>query len=409
MVPGLIVLPVTLFTQENPFIFMENNKFYHQCEEFYPVVVNYPVAIIQDLQYDFHVAPARCYCTPNNCGPSWYSCGINVNEWHDELKVHLEKIVDLKFNTIRLLGLKVSYDNNYMNTGDKVLKSSDIYIQQTDPNCYETEEGLVINSNTFNHQGDLLQEVIDIIKNNDIHLKLIILTGGNGVEMLSDDYSAYLSYMAERFKDEPIIFGYDLYNEPVWHSYHQIPTPNKYERTETCLQWYNAIKLNAPSHFVTIGSERFDVFDWDPGILPVDFISFHLFYDKKKGDNYEIEPAKEKYKVWLKWMSESFNLPIYIYGETGFPGIDSVSPLHPSVGTEEEQKEWAEFSLKYTRWYGTKGYSWWFYKDVVMMRFLNLSVRYLKIMTHIYLALTVRILMTRHIIILIRQIIPNSF
>ena len=364
MVLGLIVLPATLFTQENPFIFMENNKFYHQCEEFYPVFVNYRVEITKDLQDDFHIAPYRYYCTPNDCVPTWYSCGTNFNEWHDELKVHLEKIVDLKFNTIRLLGLGISYDDDYMNTGDEVLKSSDIYVQQqSDPNCYITEEGLIINDGMFEHQGDLLQELIDIIKNNDIDLKLIILIGGSGVEMLSDDYSAYLSYMSERFKDEPIIFGYDLYNEPVWHSYPQNPSPDKYERTETCLQWYNAIKLNAPSHFVTIGSERFDVFDWDPGILPVDFISFHLFYDKKEGDDYEIEPAKEKYKVWLKWMSESFNLPIYIYGETGFPGINTV-PLHPSVGTEEEQKEWAEFSLKYTRWYGTEGYSWWFYKDV---------------------------------------------
>ncbi len=362
-----ILFPFNSYSQDNPFVIMHDGKFYLGCEEFYPVAVNYGVWPTQATNDTFYISPTNVLCHyPEYCCDTIdiTSCGINSVAWEQELIDHLTMMDSLNFNMIRLLGFSIGYRDDNPLWGE-VLQSR-TYFKQTYENthCFDLMDGIVMNSNSFSFQGDMLQKVIDVIYENNFSFKLLILMGGGRVEMLSDTYADYLAYMANRFRDEPVIFGYDLYNEPGMHYEEEL---TKAQIAEKCSTWYHAIKQNAPSHFVTMGVHVLDVFHWDPQILPLDFLSFHLYRKPHVSEGYEIGPALERYKVFLQWISKSFSKP-YMIGETSYSGIDyfppSLPPQHPIIPGEADQAAFADSSLRYTKWYGNIGYSWWYYKDV---------------------------------------------
>lgn len=350
--------------QNNSFVYMQDNKFYLNCDELYPVIVNYSVIPIQNTQYEFHASPTVDLCHPSGCEPFWRSCGPNAAEWEAELIEHFTKMEELEFDMIRLFGFNLHYNPDFNQTEGEVLlsESSLQQLSPSSPECYSKQDPTIMTENTYSFQGDMLQKVIDVIKANDFDLKLIVLMGGRGVEMLSDNYKEYLGYMANRFKNEPVIFGYDLYNEPAWYSIEDL---NKYESAAKFFSWYDTIKSVAPSQFVTIGVNVENAFRWDPEVLPLDFISLHLYPPRYESEQFNLQQYLERCKVYLQWYSESYTKP-YIIGETGRPGVDGLPPnppTYPGIGTEQEQAEFAEVTLKYSKWYGHIGYSWWKYKD----------------------------------------------
>ena len=353
-----------VYPQGNPFIYMDGDKFMYRCEEIYPMVVNYGVIIIQDKYDQFHISPDLSTC--HTCGgPNWFSCGIGYIEWHEEIKNHMIKADSMGFNMVRLMALGVQYNTEYDTTTTDNLYTRKYFEQSHHPDSlealYNNGKRITINDTTYELMGNLIEEFINIIKENDLSLKLIFNIGGSGVEEDTENYLPYLAYIANRFKDEPVIFTYDLYNEPGYFTRYY--KNDKYLRANTVAQWYNIIKQNAPSQYITIGHIKSDVFDWDPTVLNQDFISYHQYPMWFEPDTFNAVNGFKRYKPIIKWLSETTDKP-WIIGETGFPGVDSVTPLHPIIGTEAEQAWFADSSLLYTHWYGAKGYSWWIYKDV---------------------------------------------
>jgi len=355
----VFMLTNNIISQENHFVYLENDNFYLQCEEFYPVAMNYQIGVIEDNSGEFHVAPSSRYCWNGSCGGQM-NCGVDSVEWHEQIVEHLEKIVDLKFNCIRLVG---GLSNNY-DTATEMLVSNFYRLQGTNPNSYTTiKPGFEINSSVYERKGDLLEEFIGIIKNNNIPLKIILLTGGNGFENVADEQADYLSYIANRFKDEPVIFAYDMYNEPSYWMFPSHILQGKQTRIETVDKWHTAIKEASPLHLTTIGVYISDVFDWDPQLLPSDIFSLHIYSENLESEEWVLEPAFNRSKAQIKCVSETYTKP-WIIGETGFWGVDNVYPVpYPQVLTAADQKWFAENMLKYTNWYGAKGFSWWQYKD----------------------------------------------
>ncbi|MBN1339245.1 MAG: T9SS type A sorting domain-containing protein, partial [Bacteroidales bacterium] len=95
-----------------------------------------------------------------------------------------------------------------------------------------------------------------------------------------------------------------------------------------------------------------------------DFISYHLYPPVITDDTYNLTTAFERYKAHLKFTSETVNRP-WIIGETSAYGQSYLTTnVHEIVKSGAEQATFAEESLKYSRWYGNIGYSWWMYKDV---------------------------------------------
>lgn len=356
-------LSSSLSAQNDSFVYIENGNMYYECDEFYPMTCNYKVFIFKTQSDGFHISPAPSYCSDNpvnNCLP-WVNCGDSVSDWKDKIEQHLLKIADLNFNSIRINGLQLQVDSSITGLHSRT------YYDEIDHPCYDTvKDGFAVeNDSTYRIIGDLMQDIVDIVKNNDTlkALKLIFTMGEDKNEIFQDEYANYLDYISDRFKHETQILGYDLFNEPFFNDDISSDTLSKYERAQIFYHWYRTIKNNAPAHLVTIGSKLHGVINWDAQVLPCDFISFHVYSLKSPGDNYDFNAAYERYKVKLKWIYESFDLPLYIMGETGLPGIDSVENLYPGVPSESEQLQFAKRSLTHVPWMGMKGYSWWVYKD----------------------------------------------
>jgi hypothetical protein len=361
-----LLIPRQSACQGNPFIYMENDRFMYQCSEFYPWVINYQVVIIKDRFNGFHISPDLHYCS------SWpNSCGADYEEWHEQIKDHLIKSKSLGFNMVRLMQLGVSIDTLYDSSNPFQLYSGKYFEQSQHPDSvevfYMNGKRIPIDDSTQHIMGDLIEEFIKIIEENDLDLKLIIAIGGGGVEETSPAYTAFLSYIAERFHEEPIVFSYDLYNEPGYYCHKY--TKNKYLRANTVSAWYHTVKQKAPSHYVTIGHVPPDIFEWDPMILNQDYVSYHVYPKLLALDNYNASNGFKRYKAYIKSFGETISKP-WIIGETGLPAVDSINDpsintwIHPIISSEEEQAWFADSSIFYTNWYGSKGYSWWKYKDV---------------------------------------------
>lgn len=366
----LLINTGNLLSQDNSFVYLEDGELKHKCETFYPIAMNYMMTFIQDANGDFYITPPKETCgASSGCPPgSYFTCGNNPDDWQLAVKNQLIEIKQKGFNSIRLIGgLSMKYYNN--GSVDYVATHFRYSIQEAPgSDCYTTGDHIECIEPNFEMLGDMLQQFIDVVKDSETDLKIIVLTGGGGIEEGSEAYSAYLSYIAERFRNEPQILGYDLYNEPS-HFQYASGFALKEDRAWLVKSWYDAIKLKAPSHLVTIGTHARDVFSWDSEILPVDFFSLHIYPRRLASEDWGLdEPSSFKiYKAYLRYMSEAHNA-LWIIGETGFAGTDKInepnSIIHIGVGDELEQQMFARHSLQYTKWFNAKGYSWWWYKDM---------------------------------------------
>jgi hypothetical protein len=137
--------------------------------------------------------------------------------------------------------------------------------------------------------------------------------------------------------------AYDLFNEPL---YFDSIERKKADIVPIVKGWHKLLKMYAPNQLCTIGLAGIrEVFQWDPNILDVDFISFHPY-------NHESGQVMNE----LYWYGNYIKKP-WIIGETAIPADnDSI--------TYEEQKKFAHTTLKQAYDCGAMGYSWWQYKDV---------------------------------------------
>ncbi|MCF8369111.1 MAG: T9SS type A sorting domain-containing protein [Bacteroidales bacterium] len=354
------IISLTALGQTEQYIYMDNGKFYEGCEQYYPKTSNYAVIMIEDLTNTFHVSPYNQYCYSSNyCSANaWdYSCGTDVNAWQDQLITHLQKIDSLGFNSVRIMGLPVMVDE------DENARTVRYYVQEQVQCLVRQDVGLELNPDSYEIMGAMMQEIIDVIRNNNINLKLVICLGQHGIEHQTQAYSDYLEYIGNRFKEEPIIFAWDLYNEP---RYSKFPSPGSFETdkveiADMVYNWYWSLKDNDPNHLITFGSVFADVQDWDPNLLTVDFLSYHVYSNRWEATNWELTPALYKYNGCLKYINETI-VNNWILGETGLPGSDNPG-IHPIVGSEADQAIFAIETFKYSNWYGSQGYSWWTYKE----------------------------------------------
>lgn len=362
----VLILPGITFSQQHSFVYMEDGKFMLDGAEYFPLAVSYELKIIKDINGDFFISPAGGYCKWGKCGKnSAFYCGTNAQEWKSEIRKHVNKISEMGFNSIRLVGLLARH--NPKATGANYLASNKYRIQYDPDNlsCFKKHKGYKIKRKTYSRQIDLIEQFIAIIKEHNEEfpeksLKVLITTGNGGLQNFSWQYTKYLSVLGERFKDNPIIFAYELNFEAFYLGNPKFEKDNKYEIANNMAQWYYTLKNVAPSQLITYGAQPFDVFNWDAESFPIDFINFHHYsslkvpYDKEEED---------RYHCLLKWMSEVYSKP-WIIGETGLAGNNVAHKKNIKIATETEQKEFADFTLSYARWYGGIGYMWWQYKEV---------------------------------------------
>jgi hypothetical protein len=120
----------------------------------------------------------------------------------------------------------------------------------------------------------------------------------------------------------------------------------KKEVYEITRGWKSLQRKYAPGHLMTIGlaSQR-ELFEWDPNLVNVDFISFHPY-----------EYERNQVLSEMYWYKKFVNKP-WIIGETGIPADNDSIPY-------AVQTEFAKKTLVQSVRCGGLGYSWWQYKDV---------------------------------------------
>jgi hypothetical protein len=309
------------------FVSLRDNHFVLEGEPFYPKIINF---VVQLRFNDTEMWPAisASYC-PNGTLP--YNDRVSSLK---DLQGHLNLAKEIGYNTVRFMGIGDPEIRNRSN-GKMSFKASlgdnhdyPIYLQ---------------NENDYSTYLSAIDDLMKAAEN--AGLKVILTTR---LFQEVPETEIHFIELTKRLKENTTLMAYDLFNEPLYFDSLERKKEDVYYIT---LKWQQIAKENDPNHLTTIGlANQRELFEWDPNLLNVDFISFHP---------YEFE--KEQVRNEMYWYSRFVKKP-WIIGETGIPADnDSVS--------YDEQAEFARKTIQQNFNCGGIGYSWWQFKDVAWNHF----------------------------------------
>lgn len=329
-------LTVGAFAQSSHYVTLHGRQFKLEGQDFYPVSMNYIVDIVEDGQGNRYPAPHRSYFASNQ-----YEC-YNEQECYDEIVEDMATLKNLGFNSVRVVGLGFGAVKD---ASGQVLDYPSLLIGNSN-NYIPT---ILPIGNDYSILFHCIQRTLDAAAQSDIKVQLLVGGAKIDVESFRAPFLTYLEAVAAHFNNNSTLYSYDFFNEPAYND------NANYSKQDVCGlvdSWHQAIKGNSEYQLTTIGlANSSDVFEWDPGILKLDFLSFHI---------YQITADIDVLKSELKWISEMSPLP-WIIGETGFAASSSGSG---GQGTLQEQRDFVKTTLELTRDCGGSGYSWWDYQDV---------------------------------------------
>lgn len=293
----------------------------HRQDVYFPLMLNYTVCF-RKIDTTFVVSALKDYEKPKEFEFNTVEGTLN------QLKGHFKLIKELGFNSVRIVGLNILWSDDKNNNFLIPLKSSD-------------EKSIPLNDNIEVYLNRI-EEIVRLAEEFDLRI-MILLRHPENDELLDLTRSILL-----RFKDEPTIFAYDFFNEPLYFDNVDLP-PNKRRREkedaiDIVSEWKDMIEEYAPNQLMTIGfSEPLEVFEWDPSILPVDFLAFHTYH-----------PLRVPNEIY--WYSKYTNKP-WMIGETALPADnDSVPYTHQTQFLHETFKRVVNC--------GGIGFGWWSFQDV---------------------------------------------
>jgi hypothetical protein len=266
-------------TKRDGFVYVENKRFMLDGNEWFPLMLNYR-NYIDHSDSIVKVSPSGHY----------YS-----NSMADDFK----KISDMGFNCLRIC-LKMSYNSD----------TAAVY--------------------------QAIGNMIDTAAQANLRVMMLLNPPFDITSM------EFVAGMLRHFANTPAIWAYDFFNEPLY--FDEVPDRNKIEAYKIVSSWRKLMCENAPNQLFTIGfSEPIEVFEWDPIMLPVDFVEMHTYHP--------LRVASEMY-----WYSNNCTTKPWMVGEISLPADnDSVS--------YEEQQQFMLQSFAIARSMGAAGFGWWEYMD----------------------------------------------
>ncbi len=304
------------------FVSMKDGKFRLENKEFYPITLNYMISMQTDKNV-FWPSAFKGY------DPNGNFAYTSRNESLKELQNDFDLIKDMGFNSIRLAGIGEQH------VDDKTTGVLSVFASIGN----ERDTSLMLwSEENYQKYFSALEDLFHVA--NQAGLKVIFLT------RLFDEIPStedHLVKLMKHFNQDSTIMAYDLFNEPLYFDSLERKKSDVYYITK---KWNKLVKKYAPNQLSTIGLTGIrEVFEWDPNLLNVDFLSMHP---------YQYEPEQVLNEIY--WYGKYIKKP-WMIGETAIPADnDSVS--------YEEQKVFAENTLKQACNCGGIGYSWWQYKDV---------------------------------------------
>ncbi len=354
----ILVLFCSKITAQN--VTIQNNKFKLNGNDFYPMVINYNVRVVNN-NGNFFVSPDFAYNVQND-----FECN-DVNSCASQMQTDFNYISSMGFNTVRIAGISPKYI-----AGQGLVQSFVDHNIHSGPsgdfeiNPYNlTKPGLL---RLFGIYNEILKAAAQATPK---PLKVIFImlsdqTDLNPIHLgLQNDFLNVLSAHFSSAPNNSALLAYDLINEP---SNGVKPPITKQSACSTVETWYNTIKANDPNHLVTIGLHgAMDVYMFDPAMLKVDFHSIHVYPDfrptEDKTQAVVQENARKRLACDLYWFQHATNLP-WIIGETGFAARWAGSASSTSLdGSINSMTDYINFSLHASCNCGSSGYSWWNYQE----------------------------------------------
>lgn len=381
------------------YVTLEGRQFKLGGNDFYPLVCNYSFEIIFNSP-DISPFPSlsQLYLSPSrNYGNGYPGLAYLPNNHFDydtdigalaQIDADFQKISDMGFNAIRTHGITANMYNSP--TGNFYYEIIPNYHSVGPSNYYPTVR-LEPLGTTFNYatnpQLAKLWDFYDIIftKAQAHGLKVLLdvaggTIGSNSLSSHHSSYNNYLAALADHFKNNTALMAYVVIEEPDLEANNNTGNTKKQICTYTT-EWYDAIKGNNSSpndqnHLVTASCVFVGcVFEWDPGVMKLDFFSPHLYPGTESFEgNSTIEPY---YRTlgFLQWLRDNCPMP-WITGETGFSACDdsyftntlptwAPNPLSPpdDFGDLSDQLWFADNILDEVRNAGGSGFSWWNYQE----------------------------------------------
>lgn len=315
-------VPETDPVLKEKFVSLKDGKFYLENKPFFPITLNF----VTSLRTNDTLMWPSIYVSylPDSL------LSENRDSCIEELRSTFQLIKDLGFNTVRITHIGEPQIRNFT-TGQISITASKGKVHYYPVYLDDDQQ--------YDKYLDAVNELLDAIKS--AGLKAIFT-----VRMFheSEKTEEHLIRLCKRFKDNPTIFAYDLFNEPLYFDSLKHDKKAIYRHTK---YWNNLIHTHAPYQLSTIGLACMrEIFAWDPNLVNVDFLAMHP---------YEYEPDQVRNELY--WYHTYIKKP-WILGETGLPSNND------SVHTYEEQALFARKVFKKIIDCDGQGFAWWQYKDL---------------------------------------------
>ena len=158
---------------------------------------------------------------------------------------------------------------------------------------------------------------------------------------LDNYWREYTIGLLKRLSDLPALWAYDFMNEPLY--FDPEPERGKCDAVSIVCEWRQMVRTYAPHQLFTVATaEPIEVFEWDPSMLPVDFLEMHTYH-----------PLRVQAEMW--WYSHYCGKP-WMVGETGLPADGDSVPYMAQLGFMYE-------TYRYAIIRGAIGYGWWEFQD----------------------------------------------
>ena len=353
--------------------------------DFYPVVCNFSTEYLYTSSppqpVPFFPSPSKDH--DGHC----YECN-SLPSCLEQFSSNFKKIKDLNFNTIRLYMLNPGFYNGQTDsTHGWAIKALDLDFLDS-VNCYTsfsknyyTKPFYLDSSFRMDTLLSLIFQFYDsvILRASRESLKVLLNVGiadGKYSSYFVENYPNYLSLVGQHFSSvntpdsiRKAILAYVILEEPCfsWDVSTMWPTADSgHSKQDVChniSKWYDTLKSNDPNHLITIGFTPFDLFEFDPGVMKIDFASPHIYPQKRfyERDNF-FQGMVDQAHGWFYYLAKVLPMP-YLLGETGFRSkyMDDDHPANQ--GTNAQQKLFADSTIKNVEDCYGSGYSWWYYQD----------------------------------------------
>ena len=154
-------------------------------------------------------------------------------------------------------------------------------------------------------------------------------------------WQSYTKGLLRHLADLPALWAYDFFNEPLY--FDPEPERDKMDAVRLASEWRHWVRTYAPHQLFTIATaEPIEVFEWDPSMLPTDFVEMHTYHPLRV------------YSEML-WYSRYCGKP-WMVGETGLPADNDSVPW-------EWQEQFLHDMDVYAHVLGAIGFGWWEFQD----------------------------------------------